>query len=211
MSESPSYSVTSDAEANSRSPSSVSHHQHLQTSPKVATSPYQQVSPLPSPARVSLGGGGPATLSPAPVHYDTPLNLSKPRRTGDSGSVSDSGICSPHKPDSPGGPHPVVQPPPAHSNRRRQAAAPPHPVPTLPPPDLMKALPFPAPHPFLAGPFGLPTTHAAVMPVSLPNTPLGGSTHSAQLNNSKSSPLGSPILDKVSLCLLKDLCTVVIW
>jgi hypothetical protein len=88
-----------------------------------------------------------------------------------------------------------VQPPPAHSNHgnhgHSRAIAN-----SLPPPELLKALPFTAPQFMGVLPFGLPT-HAPSMPQIMANGS-DGRSHTPPTGSIKREPMSSPIMDKVS-------------
>ncbi len=164
---------------------------HVQTSPKLATSPHhQQMSPQSSPglmqARLhSSPGTSPhaaffLSASPPIDEGDSPLNLTKPKnmflsKDGASFGVpkSSSGGSSPTRE-----PHPAFQPPPAHSNHMRNLLNP------LPPPDLAsmmkRAAPFNAAVHYVSNPYaGIPASHTQ----SLPTMPtMSMVQHTAQTN-----------------------------
>lgn len=206
---SPSQSQASDVdEARVSSPSTSPNC--LQISPKVATSPHQQVSPLPSPAHMAVA----PSRSPSSKGFqspdagygslDTPLNLSKPKYTR-ARSPGHRSEQSPHQTTSPDL-QLSVQPPPAHSNHTSTGKRTPglvtHPV---PPADLLNDVPFTAPQFMGVLPFGLPT-HAPTLPHGLMNgdgqrhtPPSTGTTSTAPGTGVKREPMSNPVLDKEKL------------
>lgn len=132
---------------------------HVQTSPKLATSPHpQQMSPQSSPtltqARLYANGQGhmPQRGSPSANghHMEAPLNLTKPKHAEKKSRDSSSSPSS----DS----HPAFQPPPAHMKQLFN-------------PELLKRAPFSAAH-FVQNPFvGLQAHPAMGVPLPQPGSP----------------------------------------
>ncbi|KAK2154186.1 hypothetical protein LSH36_275g11000 [Paralvinella palmiformis] len=202
---SPSHSQPSDLDESRVSSSPTTSSNCLQISPKVATSPYQQVSPLPSPAHMAVAPSrsppsrGFQSTDSGRNNVDTPLNLSKPKYRS-FGSPSSGSEKSPRRPTTPDV-QLAVQPPPAHSNHIT-SRAPPVVTNPLPPAELLNTVPFSAPQFMGVLPFAL-STHAASMPHGLVNgdgqrhTPPGGAP--VPPGGVKREQMSNHILDKPGL------------